>query len=333
LKHLGENLRKKTEEEKTDDESWYHEECERIVDESAADSDAKVLRGAMKGFGTNEKAINAVLIDKSKAEIQAIRASFTNNIGRDLIKDIKSETNGNYENILLALIYEPAEYDAMLIRKAVKGMGTNEGLLSEVLATRSHTEIIAMASAYETLYDGRNMIDDIQNDTSGNFEKVCCEIMKKKKKVGSDVDSDIEKLYKAGEKKFGTDEGVFIRILAGHSRTYVEKLYWAYAEKYGKALTRVIEKEFSGKLEKILLALCTPVEIQMAKKLKNAMKGLGTDDDNLIRLIATMKERYLRKIAKRFLQDNEKALWKWVQGETKGDYGKAVVGVVKYWGS
>merc|ERR1712136_340057 len=150
---------------------------------------------------------------------------------------------------------------------------------------------------------------------------------------GSDVDGDVEKLYKAGEKKFGTDEGVFIRILAGYSRAYVEKLYWKYAEKHGKALDRVVGSEFSGHLKMVLKALCTPIDIYFSKKLKDAMKGAGTDDNDLIRMICSQKERHLRKIAKRFLQDNSKTLLKWVDGECSGHYGKLIVETVRHWGN
>jgi len=314
-------------------DTWDLETCERIVDEGMAETAAQALRKAMKGFGTNEKAINAVLCDKSKAEIQAIRAAFTNKVGRNLIKDLKSETGGNYENLLVALTLGPAEYDATLIRKAVKGMGTNEGMLSEVLATRSPSEIVAMQEAYGQVFKGRSMITDIENDVSGNLEKVYTTLLQNNRTDGSDVAGDILALYKAGEKKFGTDEGVFIRLLAGYSRAYVEKLYWAYAEKYGKALNLVIKSEFSGHLKKILQALCTPIDIQFSKKIKEAMSGMGTDDNDLVRMIATMKERHLRKIAKRFLQDHQKTLLKWVDGDTSGDYGKLMVGVVKHWGN
>merc|ERR1712203_810637 len=113
--------------------------------------------------------INKVMADKSIAEIQAIRKSFKDKIGRDLIKDFKSETSGNYENLLVALTMGQAEYDATLVRKAVKGMGTNEEVLSEVLATRSPAEIAAMSTAYSELFKGKSMITAIENDTSGNL--------------------------------------------------------------------------------------------------------------------------------------------------------------------
>src|SRR4051794_39344219 len=43
--------------------------------------------------------------------------------------DIKSETSGNFENALVALVTDPVEYDCEVLRSAMKGAGTNEKLI------------------------------------------------------------------------------------------------------------------------------------------------------------------------------------------------------------
>lgn len=321
-----------TSETKTDEggES-YNELCDRDMSSGDAEAAAQALRKAMKGFGTNEKKLNEVIAPKSNAEMQKIRGAFKTKIGRDLIKDLKSETSGNYENILVALTMDTAEYDAYLVRKACKGMGTNETLLSETLATRTPEDVQAMMVAYKKAY-GKDMITVVESETSGNLQKVYCKIMEGKRGMGSDVAGDVDKLYKAGEKKFGTDEGVFIRILGGYCREYVEKIYWKYAETHGKALDKVVRSEFSGKLKKVLEILCTPLEIYWARQFKDAMSGVGTDEDKLTRCTRSTKERCLRKVSKKFLQDNGKTLLKWADGDTSGNYGKLICATIKHWG-
>lgn len=321
-----------TKEVKTDESGGsYSEKCTRSVDTNAMSEASKKLRKAMKGFGTNEKALNEVIAPKSTAEMQEIRKQFTVNFKRDLIKDLKSETSGNYEDILVALTMDTPEYDAYLVRKACKGLGTNEALLSEVLATRSPEDIKLMIAAYKRLY-GKDVITVVEGETSGNLEKIYCTLLNGSRTMGSDVDGDVDKLYKAGEKKFGTDEGVFIRILGGYRREYVEKLYWAYATKHGKALDRVVRSEFSGNLKKVLEILCTPLEIYWSREFKDSIKGIGTDEDKLTRCVRSTKERVMRKTAKRFLQDNSKTLLKWADGDTSGDYGKLICATIQHWG-
>lgn len=45
--------------------------------------------------------------------------------GRDLVKDLKSETSGNFWNTLEALMMSPDEFDAFSYRKAIAGLGTD----------------------------------------------------------------------------------------------------------------------------------------------------------------------------------------------------------------
>jgi annexin A7/11 len=44
---------------------------------------------------------------------------------------------GDWEEIVLALMMTPAEYDAHVVREAVEGLGTSEPTLIAILCTRS----------------------------------------------------------------------------------------------------------------------------------------------------------------------------------------------------
>lgn len=53
------------------------------------------------------------------------------------------------------------------------------------------------------------------------------------------VDHDAKALYKAGEKKLGTDEKTFIRIFAERSRTHLAAVSSAYHNMYSRKLKKV----------------------------------------------------------------------------------------------
>lgn len=62
---------------------------------------------------------------------------------------IKSETSGNFEKLLVALVQPPAEYMAREMYEAVSGIGTNEGTLVEILCSGTNQEIRDMNAAYQ----------------------------------------------------------------------------------------------------------------------------------------------------------------------------------------
>lgn len=54
------------------------------------------------------------------------------------------------------------------------------------------------------------------------------------------VDHDAKSLFKAGEKKLGTDEDTFIRIFAERSRAHLSAVSNAYHNMYGSSLKKVL---------------------------------------------------------------------------------------------
>lgn len=111
--------------------------------------DAEVLRKAMKGFGTDEQAIIDCLGSRSNKQRQQILLSFKTAYGKDLIKDLKSELSGNFEKTILALMKTPVLFDVYEIKEAIKGVGTDEACLIEILASRSNEHIRELNRAYK----------------------------------------------------------------------------------------------------------------------------------------------------------------------------------------
>jgi len=314
--------------ESYDEPAWYNEICERKVDSNMCLVAADTLRKAMKGLGTNNKKIVKVMGERSTAEIQQIRKAFNEKYKRDLMKDFSSETSGNFGNLLNAITMDKIEYDAFLIRKAVKGLGTDEELLIDILCTRSPDEINAISDTYSKRYS-KNMTKDIKDDTSDNFQLILVNLCEGTRSMGNDINGDTEKFYEAA---MASKVNVFIEMLTGFSRAYIDMINDKYNQLHGKSLQSVVGEKCSGNTKKSLQALCIPIHEYIAEKLKISMKGLGTKDNKLIRLVVASKERNLRKISKHFKDVNNKTLLKWVKSDTSGNYGTLLCDTVSYWG-
>ena len=68
---------------------------------------------------------------------------------QDLVDDLKSELSGDFEKTVLALMMTPGEYLASEVKRAIKGLGTDEAVLVEVLCTRTNEEMTALKEAYK----------------------------------------------------------------------------------------------------------------------------------------------------------------------------------------
>jgi hypothetical protein len=289
-----------------------------------AAAEAAALRKAMQGMGTDEQKLIDIICTKSVAELRTVEAEYRKQFNRDLMTDIKDETSGGLEKVLTMCLRDAAELDATLVNTAVKGLGTNEHLLLEVLCTRTPTELAAAAAAYKRLFK-KDMVADIKDDVSGDFGKMClgcCEATRGNRKC--DVAADVASLFAAGEGKWGTNEQAFITVLTMSPRAHCEALFYEYAKKYGKSLDVAIHAEMSGPLGRGLAYLCTPLHVLYSNKIMHAMKGAGTNDNDLIRCIVTNRGR-LAPINKHFVEVYKKSIVAWVTDETSGDYRKALL--------
>jgi annexin A7/11 len=62
-------------------------------------------------------------------------------------------------------------------------------------------------------------------------------------------------IFKAGEKKLGTDEAEFVRVFSNRSHSELFSIFALYEEKYKRDMETVIRKEFSGNLCAALLTI------------------------------------------------------------------------------
>lgn len=291
-----------------------------------AEVDAKALYKAMKGFGTDEKAIINIVGHRTTEQLKVIEETFKTAFGKCLQKYIKSELKGKFEDLVIARFYNAPELSAKFLREAMKGMGTNERTLVDVLCTKTNEEIEEIKTAYTKLYS-RNLEKDITKETGGDFERVLVALLQGKRMTGPAIDELADKeaaeLYAAGEGKRGTDEATFNRIMCLRSPAHLKKVFDIYLKSHGHDLGHAIKKEMSGDTEKAFLTIFDHTKDPIgywAKVLYESMKGFGTDDRTLLRTLAARCEKDLGTINERFSKTYGKHLEKAVASETSGDY-------------
>ncbi|XP_034508252.1 annexin A4-like, partial [Ailuropoda melanoleuca] len=249
-----------------------------------------------------------------------------------LEEDLKSELTGKFEKVIVGLLMPLAQYDAQELKYAMKGAGTDEGCLIEILASRSPEEIRLINATYRHKY-GKSLEDDICSDTSMMFQRVLVSLSAGGRDTGSNVDDalakkDAQDLYEAGEKKWGTDEVKFLSILCTRNRKHLLKVFEEYKKISKKDIEASIKSEMSGNLEDALLAVVMCIKNRpayFAERLYKSMKGLGTDDDTLIRVMVSRCEVDMLEIRSQFKKMYGKSLHSFIKGDTSGDYRKILL--------
>lgn len=299
-----------------------------------AEAAAKELRDSMKGLGTNEEQIIAVLVSHSLSQRLQIKSKFTTMFGSNLIEELKSELGGNFEDAVIAMMTDLPTFLAQQLRGAMAGAGTDEATLIEILCPRSNDEIKEISEAYNKEFD-RSLEDDLMNETSGHFRRLLvaqCNAARDESKVAdfAKADLDAKDIFEAGEGQLGTDESAFNMVLCARSPAQLVATFDAYQQLTDRDIEDVIKSETSGTLQDGYLAIvkyCKDSSAFFAERLYNSMKGAGTSDSTLIRLIVTRSECDLAVVANAFSKLYEQSLSEFISDDCGGDYKSLLIGV------
>ncbi|VDN12004.1 unnamed protein product [Dibothriocephalus latus] len=306
-----------------------------------ATKDAEALRAAMKGAGTDEQAIIDILAYRTVSQRQEIAQAFKASYGEDIHKKLHGELSGHFREAVLMSFRDKAHANAYALYNAITGAGTKDRVVVQTICVCDNKEMEDLKKAYgdilvEKEQDPvkRDLEKDVVGDTSGDYRKVLVALLQGQREhetAKANVVADCEALYAAGEGKVGTDESVFVRILANRSHAHIREINKVYSSTMGHDLIKTIQKETSGHFKECLEIIVKTALSRnecIADLLLGSMKGLGTNDDDLVRLVMAYSEDNLEDVKKVFAEKNGKSLADYIRGDTSGDYKKFLVAVV-----
>ncbi|XP_077302772.1 annexin B11-like isoform X2 [Arctopsyche grandis] len=138
--------------------------------------------------------------------------------------------------------------DAEVLRKAMKGFGTDEKSIIRVLSSRSNAQRLNIAFEFKTLY-GKDLDEDLQSECTGHFEEVVLALMTPLPQYYA------KELHKAIS-QMGTDEDTLIEVLCTMSNHEIGIIQDTYASMYRTSLVDDISGDTSGSFRRLLMSLC-----------------------------------------------------------------------------
>uniref|UniRef100_A0A2D4MWU1 Annexin n=1 Tax=Micrurus spixii TaxID=129469 RepID=A0A2D4MWU1_9SAUR len=297
-----------------------------------ASKDAEALKKAMEGLGTDETTVIEILTGRSNAQRQLIAAEYKSYTGKELKDALKEDTSGDFGRVLAALVTPPAEFDAEQINRTVRGVGTNETGLIEIVASRTSKQIREISQVYYTMYRSI-MNEDVGWDTSGDFKRTLLALLDAKRDENPQAHEEVAKrdaqlLYGAGEKRWGTDETKFIEILSTSSIAQLKLTFEEYKKLSGHRMEDSVLNETSGDFAELLMAVVKCVNNTpafFAEKLNRSIKGPGTDEVTLSRILVSRSEIDLLDIRHEYKNLFGESLYSAISSDSSGDYRRTLL--------
>uniref|UniRef100_A0A7N8X1V8 Annexin n=1 Tax=Mastacembelus armatus TaxID=205130 RepID=A0A7N8X1V8_9TELE len=291
------------------------------------DRDAARIENAIKTKGVDEQTIIDVLTKRTYAQRRDIAFAYERRAKKDMISALKGALSGSLETVILGLMKSTAQFDATEIRASIKGLGTDEETLIEILCSRSNDELVEIKKVYKELFK-KELEKDVAGDTSGNFAKLLLALVQTKRADPSPIidnekiDEDARALYDAGVKIKGTDVPTWISIMSERSVPHLQKVFQRYKSYSPYDMQESIIKEVKGDLQKSFLTLGSMYNLSADLSLSAQSKG--AKEKAVTRIIVSRCEVDLKKICSEYKANFGQSLQKTILEHTKGDYQKAL---------
>ncbi|XP_026072520.1 annexin A2-B-like [Carassius auratus] len=309
--------------------------CPTVVPVSGfnPEEDAAEIETAIKTKGIDEQKIIDILTKCSCSQRAEIAFEYEKRAKKDLVSALKGALSGSLEHLILGLMKSTAQYDASELKSSVKGLGTDEESLIEMVCSRNKEELMEIKKVYREMFK-KELEKDVSGDTSGDFAKLLLALVQAKRDEPSNVvdyekiDNDARSLHEAGVNRKGTDVTTWISIFSERSVPHLQKVFKRYKRYSPYDIKESIQKEVKGDLEKSFLTLVECMEnrhLYFASRLNEAMKSKSVKDKVVTRIIVSRGEVDLMKVRTEFKRNFGKSLYQTILEHTKGDYQRALL--------
>ncbi|XP_052786079.1 annexin A4-like isoform X1 [Mya arenaria] len=265
---------------------------------SPAYYDAKAVKKAIYGLGTDELALIEILMTRTNQQIKEMKSVYGEVARPDEVTyetqiedDLKGDTSGDFQRLLVSC---------------------------------------AQGNRYEISRERLdNAVEEIINqngDGTGMYQVNYTKLADLKK-----AQRDAKRLFEAGEDRWGTDEETFNLIFATRDFYQLRETYKQYVKITQADIRHAVDSETSGSYKKGLMAVAQSIMNRpkyFAERLVKAMKGLGTDEDTLIRIIASRSEIDMVQIKAEFLELTKKTLFRYIEHDTSFNFKKILQALV-----
>nr|XP_039261431.1 annexin A4-like [Styela clava] len=291
------------------------------------DRDAQVFVDNLRHIGGDETAIISVVSSRTLDQRLEIARRYEEQQEKPLLADLKLYTRLDFQRVLLACFTPAIQYDSWSLNEALEEFGTDEKSLVEILISRSNSQIKEIREYYQKMYD--HEVDAlIKRKTSGEFCDMLLMLATPSRDESNTVSTqlarrDAKVLFKNIPKSCATRNYSFNEVFCKRNFQHLRATFEEYRRLSGRDILQDIRTEFHGHMKDGLKAITeyarSPPEY-FAHRLYRSMKGLGTEDSTLTRIIVTRSEIDMTQIKEKFNEKYGETLEQFIMGDTSFAY-------------
>ena len=259
-------------------------------------SDAVAFRRSLKGFGTNDDLLVLLCCSLDARQLASAQKAYAQLYGRVLVKDVESDTSGDYRKTLKQLL---------------RCQRSDKTTLSRAQTTNHAEDLWAAGEGFEDGTDEETFIDIFTSCSPSQLRQ-------------------IEKQYEAlDQTKFPVDEALDAIEPNEENDQELARMLGEQQFADGKSrLVRAIMSETSFNLQKCLLMLLKDKDEVVVRMLNKAFSGFGTDEELVSYAIGSSSKEHIEAIADLYEDIYGRSLVEVATSELdglfEGDFQKAV---------
>jgi len=248
--------------------------------------------------------------------------------------EVQAAPNANLyiSTVTVSQPYPNAEADAEAVQKAMKGIGTDDKTLSNIIATRTRDQLVQVATVFQKKF-GKTLEHWIKGDTSGGYQDLLLALIMPK----ADYDAFLVHNAVAG---LGTDDDQLIETLCTRNNQEIKDMKAAYTRLYKKEIEKDVSGDTSFHYKELLLAILraerpetTTVNVDEVKKdamfLYQQGEGrLGTNERAFIDILTHRSFPHLQLIGQQYANISGHSLESGIAKETSGNFKKAMITLI-----